>query len=115
MYILYITRISLYIYVCLFGSCSLILCLILYEPLDLLYNVFCVNFFFLNEFQLFYDLDILEEKVLLDWSEKISKKYVSKELSQEIHNRAKPFISWLKEAEEESESESEDDVEVRSL
>lgn len=66
-------------------------------------------------FQLFYDLDILEEKVLLEWSEKVSKKYVTKELSQEIHNRVKPFISWLKEAEEESESESEDDVEVSSL
>lgn len=51
---------------------------------------------------------------MLDWSEKVSKKYVSKELSQEIHNRAGPFISWLKEAEEESESESEDDVEVRN-
>lgn len=62
---------------------------------------------------MFYDLDILEEKVLLDWSEKVSKKYVSKDLSQEIHTRAEPFISWLKEAEEESESESEDDVEVR--
>lgn len=63
-------------------------------------------------FKLFYDLDILEEKVLLDWSEKVSKKYVSKDLSQEIHTRAEPFISWLKEAEEESESESEDDVEI---
>lgn len=49
---------------------------------------------------------------MLEWSEKVSKKYVSKELSQEIHNRVKPFISWLKEAEEESDSESEDDVEV---
>lgn len=63
--------------------------------------------------QLFYDLDILEEKVLLEWAEKISKKYVSKELSQEIHTRAEPFISWLREAEEESESDSEDDLEVR--
>ncbi|EEB14222.1 eukaryotic translation initiation factor, putative [Pediculus humanus corporis] len=63
-------------------------------------------------FKLFYDLDILEEKTLLDWSEKVSKKYVSKELSQEIHNRVKPFISWLREAEEETESESEDDVEI---
>ena len=71
-------------------------------------------FFYLFDFytQLFYDLDILEEKTLLDWSEKVSKKYVSKELSQEIHNRVKPFISWLREAEEETESESEDDVEV---
>ena len=52
---------------------------------------------------------------MLNWSEKVSKKYVSKEISQEIHTRAEPFISWLKEAEEESESESEDDVEVGKL
>lgn len=67
-------------------------------------------------FQLFYDMDILEEKVLLDWGGKTSKKYVSKELSQEIHNKAEPFITWLREAEEEEESESEEeddnDVEV---
>lgn len=66
-------------------------------------------------FQLFYDEDYLEEKVLLDWASKISKKYVSKELNQEIHNRAEPFIKWLKEAEEEesdSEEESDDDLEV---
>lgn len=64
-------------------------------------------------FKLFYDLDILEEKVLLDWAEKKpSKKYISKELSQEIHAKVEPFISWLKEAEEESESDSEDDVEI---
>lgn len=63
---------------------------------------------------MFYDLDLLEEKILLEWSEKVSKKYVDKDFSQEIHNRVEPFISWLKEAEEESDSED-DDVEVRSL
>lgn len=53
--------------------------------------------------------------MLLEWAEKASKKYVSKELSQEIHNKAEPFISWLREAEEESGSESEDDLEVSFL
>ena len=46
---------------------------------------------------------------------KISKKYVSKELAQEIHAKASPFIKWLKEAEEESEEsddEEGEDVEV---
>ncbi|XP_075233057.1 eukaryotic translation initiation factor 5 [Lycorma delicatula] len=65
--------------------------------------------------KLLYDMDILEEKVLLEWSGKTSKKYVSKELSQEIHNKAEPFIKWLREAEEEDESESEeeeDDLEI---
>lgn len=57
----------------------------------------------------------MEEPVLMDWASKISKKYVSKELSQEIHNFANQFITWLREAEEEEESgdESDDDVEVK--
>lgn len=60
--------------------------------------------------KLFYDADILEEKALFEWSNKVSKKYVSKDLSQEIHDKAAPFLTWLKEAEEEeSESEDEDD------
>lgn len=51
--------------------------------------------------------------MLLDWSSKVSKKYVSRELSQEIHTKAEPFIKWLKEAEEEeSDSDDDDDVEV---
>jgi len=59
----------------------------------------------------------LEESILLDWASKISKKYVSKELSQEIHNNANQFITWLREAEEEEESgeDSDDDVEVKHL
>ena len=63
--------------------------------------------------QRLYDLDVLDEEVLLEWAKKPSKKYVSRELSEELHSRAAPFITWLKEAEEESDSESEeDDVEV---
>ncbi|KAK9875821.1 hypothetical protein WA026_009608 [Henosepilachna vigintioctopunctata] len=61
-----------------------------------------------------YDLDILSETAIIEWSDKISKKYISKELSQEMHDKAAPFIKWLKEAEEE-ESDSEDtgsDVEI---
>ena len=38
----------------------------------------------------------------------ISKKYVSKETAQKIHDKAAPFIKWLKEAEEESDSEDSD-------
>ncbi|XP_055941320.1 eukaryotic translation initiation factor 5-like [Argiope bruennichi] len=64
----------------------------------------------------FYDTDILEEEVLIDWSQKVSKKYVSKEVAQEIHDKAKPFIKWLQEAEEEESSdgdeEEEEEVEV---
>uniref|UniRef100_T1IQQ0 Eukaryotic translation initiation factor 5 n=1 Tax=Strigamia maritima TaxID=126957 RepID=T1IQQ0_STRMM len=62
----------------------------------------------------FYDSDILEEEIILDWARKISKKYVSKELSQEIHDKAAVFIKWLEEAEEEESSsgDEEEDVEV---
>ena len=63
----------------------------------------------------FYDRDIVEEDVLIEWDSKASKKYVSKEISKEIHTKASPFITWLKEAEEESsdeEEEDEEDVEV---
>lgn len=42
----------------------------------------------------FYDEDILEEEVLLDWGKKVSKKYVSKELSEQIHKKAETFLKW---------------------
>jgi len=61
--------------------------------------------------KLFYDTDILEEKTILEWSEKISKKYVPKETSEKIHEKAKPFIQWLREADEES-SEDDDDSDL---
>ncbi|GJQ82342.1 putative translation initiation factor [Trypoxylus dichotomus] len=64
-------------------------------------------------FKVLYDLDILTESTFIEWADKVSKKYVSKEVSQEIHDKAAPFIKWLQEAESESEEESsEDDVEI---
>jgi translation initiation factor 5 len=57
----------------------------------------------------FYDNDLLEEKVLLEWGSKVSKKYVAKDMAQQIHDKAMPFIKWLQEAEEESDEESDDD------
>lgn len=64
-------------------------------------------------FKLFYDSDILEEKAILEWSAKVSKKYVSKEVSEKIHEKAKPFVQWLQEAEEEESSSEEDsDLEI---
>lgn len=62
--------------------------------------------------KLFYDLDLLEEKVLLEWGSKVSKKYVSKEVAAQIHDKASPFITWLQQAEEESEDSEDDDVEI---
>lgn len=63
-----------------------------------------------------YDLDLLEEEGIYAWAEKVSKKYVSKEHATKLHEKAAPFIAWLKEAEEESseedDDEEEDEVEV---
>lgn len=50
----------------------------------------------------------MEEKAILEWASKVSKKYVSKEIAILIHEKAKPFIQWLQEAEE----EESDDVEI---
>lgn len=63
-------------------------------------------------FKTLYDEDILDEEVILDWGKKVSKKYVSKELSEQIHKKAEPFLTWLKEAEEESEESDEDDLDL---
>jgi hypothetical protein len=50
--------------------------------------------------------------VLLEWGKKVSKKYISKELSEQIHKRAESFLTWLKTAEEESEEDSDEDVQL---
>lgn len=66
-------------------------------------------------FKLFYDLDILSEAAIIEWSDKISKKYVSKDVSQEIHKKAEPFIKWLQEAESEESDDAEssgDELEI---
>lgn len=62
----------------------------------------------------FYDLDILDEETILDWAKKPSKKYVSKEIAQQIREKAKPIIDWLEQAssEEEDEDEEEEEEEV---
>lgn len=56
----------------------------------------------------FYDEDIVDEEVILAWGEKPSKKYVEKSVSKEVRAKAKPFLDWLKTADEE-ESEEDDD------
>lgn len=58
-----------------------------------------------------YDADLLEEEVILQWGEKVSKKFVSKEVCSQIHEKVAPFIKWLKEAEEEDSSEEEEEEE----
>lgn len=62
-----------------------------------------------------YDEDIVEEEVLLEWGKKVSKKYVNKELAEEIHKKAQPFLKWLQEAEEEEDSSSEEESDDNDL
>lgn len=59
----------------------------------------------------FYDNDFVEEEILIEWGAKVSKKYVNKKTSEQIHAKAKPFIDWLNTAEEESD-DGDEDVEV---
>ncbi|XP_003747617.1 eukaryotic translation initiation factor 5 [Galendromus occidentalis] len=61
-----------------------------------------------------YDFDIVDEESLIEWSKKVSKRFVGKDFAQLIHNEAQPFIDWLQNAEEESEDEDsgEDAVEI---
>ncbi|GFO35249.1 eukaryotic translation initiation factor 5 [Plakobranchus ocellatus] len=64
-----------------------------------------------------YDMDIVEEGVILEWGKKPTKKYVSKEECAKILKEGEAFVKWLEEAEEESddddeEEEAEEDVEI---
>lgn len=52
-----------------------------------------------------YEADLIEESVFLAWAEKPSKKYVSKEKSKAVREKAELFIAWLRDAEEESEDD----------
>jgi hypothetical protein len=57
----------------------------------------------------FYDEDIVDEEVVIEWASKESKKYVDKKISKQIREKVAPFVKWLKEAEVEDEEEDEDD------
>lgn len=78
-----------------------------------------------------YDLDLVEEEIMLAWGDKPSSKYVKKvgwtwwrrrkqgavrspsvypqDISKEIRKKAEPFLKWLREAEEETDSDDEED------
>merc|ERR1739838_175423 len=60
-----------------------------------------------------YDYDIVDEEQLIEWGGHISKRFVSKDLSRSIHEKAQPVITWLKEADEES-SDEEDEQEIEN-
>lgn len=52
-----------------------------------------------------YDKDLISEEAILNFGSKVSKKYVPKDVSKKVRKAAKPFIQWLKEADEESDEE----------
>ena len=58
--------------------------------------------------KLLYDEDILEEGSIIDWANKPSKKYITKEISKKLHEKAEPFINWLKNAKEESDDDDDE-------
>ena len=43
-----------------------------------------------------YDEEILDEDVIIEWSLKVSKKFVDREMSKKIHDKVTPLINWLK-------------------
>jgi translation initiation factor 5 len=55
-----------------------------------------------------YDLDILDEDVIIEWASKPSKKYIQKDVSKQLREKIQPFIKWLKEAEVEKDSSDEE-------
>jgi len=69
--------------------------------------------FFPHILKQLYDLDIVDEEVILEWGKKPSKRYVKKKLSADLIKSSEKVLEWLREAETESEEESseeEDDI-----
>lgn len=65
--------------------------------------------------KLLYDEDIVEEKAILEWAAKPSRKYASRELVADVRRRATPFLEWLQHAEEDSSDNGgndEEDIEI---
>ncbi|KJE91864.1 translation initiation factor 5 [Capsaspora owczarzaki ATCC 30864] len=58
-----------------------------------------------------YDNDILDEAEIIRWNDKPSTKYVSEEVSKEIHKAAATFVTWLKTADEEDDDDEDDEEE----
>lgn len=50
----------------------------------------------------FYQTDVLEEAVIIQWGTHISKKYVDQETSKKVRKASEPFLKWLEEVEDES-------------
>ncbi|XP_063385107.1 eukaryotic translation initiation factor 5 isoform X1 [Cydia fagiglandana] len=62
--------------------------------------------------KLLYDLDIVEEKAIVEWFNKPSRKALSKEVAAEVRRRAQPFLDWLQQAEEDSDEDDDEEGEL---
>lgn len=51
----------------------------------------------------FYQADVLEEEVIVQWGTHVSKKYVDRDVSKRVRKAADPLIKWFAEAEDDSE------------
>ncbi|XP_071551738.1 eukaryotic translation initiation factor 5-like [Panulirus ornatus] len=47
-----------------------------------------------------YLIDLVDEEVFLEWADKESDEFVSKDMAGRIRKEAEPFLQWLREAEE---------------
>ncbi|KAG6832779.1 hypothetical protein H0H92_009397 [Tricholoma furcatifolium] len=54
-----------------------------------------------------YQMDILEEEVVVQWGTHVSKKYVDKETSKKVRKASEPFLKWLEEAEDDEDDDEE--------
>ncbi|KAG9043053.1 hypothetical protein FS837_010106 [Tulasnella sp. UAMH 9824] len=49
----------------------------------------------------FYQNDVLEEDLIVQWGTHVSKKYVNKDISKKVRKAAEPMLKWFEEAEDE--------------
>lgn len=62
-----------------------------------------------------YQIDVLDEDFVTEWSTKVSKKYVDKDVSKKVRKAAKPFIEWLEQADSDDDDDSDGDSEEETV
>ena len=63
-----------------------------------------------------YNADIIDDDSIIAWNDKISKRYVSKEVGQKVRKTCQQFIEWVNQSEEdESEEEVSEEIDVDDI